>query len=315
MNILEKTLEKLVLIDAHALIHRAYHALPELKSPNGQIVNAVYGFCSVLIKIVREIRPKYLAAAFDLPAPTFRHQEFKEYKAQRPKMPDDLIPQISLVRNVLQAFCIPAFQKEGFEADDIIGTIVEKVKKERPNLTIIIATGDLDTLQLVGPKVKIYTLKKGVKKTLFYTLETVKERFGLSPEQMADFKGLSGDSSDNIPGVPGIGPKTASYLIQKFDSIENIYQAIENGREEEIGKPNLIKKLKEFHQQAIFSKYLATIRKDVPIDFNLEQCFWEKYDFQEVEKLFQRLGFPSLLKRLQENGLVDQPNRQQKKLF
>ena len=311
---MEKTSEKLVLIDSHALIHRSYHALPKLKTPSGQIVNAVYGFCSFLIKIIREIQPKYLAAAFDLPAPTFRHQEFKGYKAQRPKMPDDLIPQIKIVRDVLKVFNIPTFQKEGFEADDIIGTIVEKISKKNTNLEIIIATGDLDTLQLVNDQAKMYTLKKGVKETIFYTPETVKDRFGIKPEQMADFKGLSGDASDNIPGVPGIGPKTASLLIQKFGSVENIYQAIENGQEDKIGKPNLVQKLKDFQKQAIFSKYLAVIRKDVPIDFHLQKCFWGEYNSQNVEKLFQQLGFFSLLKRLKENNLA-QKNYQQGKLL
>ena len=314
MNILEKTSEKLVLIDAHALIHRSYHALPKLTAPSGQVVNAVYGFSSILIKIIREIQPKYLAAAFDLPAPTFRHLEYKEYKIQRPKMPDDLIPQIKIVREVLAVFNIPTFQKEGFEADDIIGTIIEKTQLENPNLEIIVATGDLDTLQLVNSQVKMYTLKKGVKETIFYTPETVQERFGIEPKQMIDFKGLSGDPSDNIPGVPGVGPKTASSLIQKFGSIENIYQAIESGRESEVGKPNLVKKLKEFQQQAIFSKYLATIRKDVPINFNLQKCFWEKYDSQKVEKFFQQLGFYTLIKRLKENNLIQENHRQGKLL-
>ena len=196
----------LVLIDAHALIHRAYHALPPLNTGKGELVNAVFGFSSILLKVLKDLAPDYIAATFDLAGPTFRHKEFEAYKATRVKAPDELYAQIGRVKEVLAAFNIPVFAKAGYEADDLLGTISHQLKTKNYKLKTIIVTGDLDTLQLVDENTNVYTLKKGVKDTIMYDEAAVRGRFGgLSPEQMNDYKGLKGDPSDNIPGVPGVG--------------------------------------------------------------------------------------------------------------
>ncbi|MEK7123985.1 MAG: DNA polymerase I, partial [Patescibacteria group bacterium] len=293
----------LILIDANALIHRAYHALPPLSTKKGEIVNAVYGFASVFLKILREFKPDYVLAAFDLPAPTFRHLEYKEYKAHRPKTPEDLSAQFSRVKEVLAVFGVPVLEKAGFEADDVIGTVAEKIKKEKSPVQTVIVTGDLDTLQLVGENTKVCALKKGVSETVIYDEKAVAERFGLKPERLVDFKGLKGDPSDNIPGVKGIGEKTASVLIQKFGNLENLYAALEKEPSEKLGiSKNIFEKLIKEKEAAFFSKKLATIERNVPIEFNLSDCETEKYDKNKAVKLFEELGFFSLVKRLQFNG-------------
>src|SRR3989344_8420753 len=222
-------MKKLVLIDGHALVHRAFHALPPtLNSPKGVPTNAVFGFISVLLKMLKDLKPDYVVATFDLAAPTFRHEEFAEYKAHREKTPDELHAQVPLVKEVLMAFGIPIYEKAGFEADDLIGTLAERSKKNKGIQTIIM-TGDLDTLQLVeDKKVVVFTLRKGVTDTIIYDEEEVFKRYGLKPNQLNDFKGLKGDPSDNIPGIAGIGEKTASALIQTFENLENLYERISN---------------------------------------------------------------------------------------
>jgi len=192
-------MKRLVLIDANALIHRGFHAIPPLTTKKGELVNAVYGFTSILLRVLKELKPDYIVTAFDLPKPTFRHLEYKEYKATRPKTPDGLCQQFPKVKKVVQAFDIPIFEKEGFEADDVIGTITKKTGKD---IEDIVVTGDLDTLQLVDANTKVYTLKRGMTDTVIYDEKAVWERYGLKPEQLLDFKGLRGDPSDNIPGVP-----------------------------------------------------------------------------------------------------------------
>ena len=220
--------KRLVLIDGNALVHRAFHALPPLTSPNGVITNAVFGFSSILIKMIKELKPDYIVATFDLAGPTFRHEEFEDYKSQRVKAPDELYAQMGLVKEVLNAFGIPVYTRQGYEADDVIGTIVIKAQKN-DNLQIVITTGDLDTLQLVkGKKVVIFTLRRGVTDTVIYDEEAVKERYGLKPAQLNDFRGLKGDPSDNIPGVVGIGEKTAARLIGEFGSLDKLYDYLEN---------------------------------------------------------------------------------------
>ncbi|MEX2090652.1 MAG: DNA polymerase I [Candidatus Paceibacterota bacterium] len=298
-------MKKLVLIDGHALVHRAFHALPpSMSSPKGIPTNAVYGFVSVLIKIIKDLKPEYIVATFDLAGPTFRHEEFAEYKAHREKAPDDLHVQVPLVKEILVAFGIPIYEKAGFEADDLIGSIAELTKKHK-SIQTIIATGDLDTLQLVdGDKVVVLTLKKGVTDTILYTQKEVEERYGLPPEQMIDFKGLKGDPSDNIPGVPGVGEKTASALIQKFKSIELLYEAITKKGKTKIQPPlseKLIQKLLENKDMAFFSKKLATIIRDVPIEFDVKNADWKKnMNKEELGKILQGLGIYSLIKRINE---------------
>src|SRR3989344_5283084 len=312
--------KKLVLIDGHALVHRAFHALPpSMSSPNGIPTNAVYGFISVLIKTIKDLRPDYIVATFDLAGPTFRHEEFAEYKAHREKAPDDLHIQVPLIKEILGAFGIPIYEKAGFEADDLIGSIAEITKKHK-DIQTIIATGDLDTLQLVeGKKVIVSSLKGGINDIIIYDEKRVEERYGIKPKQMVDFKGLKGDPSDNIPGVPGVGDKTASILIKTFGSLEGLYQEISNFEfliskqipnskskksKTQIKPPlseKLIQKLLENKDIALFSKKLATIIRDVPIHFDIKNAEWRKgMKKEELGKMLQDLGIYSLLKRINE---------------
>jgi len=304
-------MKKLILIDSNALVHRAFHALPPtLTSPKGVMTNAVYGFTSVLLKMLKDLKPDYIAATYDLAGPTFRHEEFAEYKAHRQKAPDELYAQIPLTKDILKTFGIPIYEKQGFEADDLIGALAEKAKKEK-DLQVIIVTGDMDTLQLVdGNKVVVFTLRKGLTDTITYNAEEVEKRYGIKPNQVIDFKGLKGDPSDNIPGVPGIGDKTASMLIREYGSIEDMYKKIEKSPPPPEGadgggksklSPKLKERLIENKDQAFFSKKLATIVRDVDVDFSLEKTNWHKnMDRQKIEATFKEFGFYSLVKRLDE---------------
>ena len=293
--------KRLIVIDANSVLHRAYHALPPLTTKKGELVNAIYGFLLVLFKAVREFQPDYIAACFDTPQLTFRHQKFKEYKAKRPPLPEELSQQIPKVKEALKAFDIPIFEKEGFEADDIIGTISKKFQKKQvfPKVEIIILSGDLDTLQLVDNQTRVYFLKKGVKETTFYNEERVKERYqGLGPEQILDFKALTGDPSDNVPGVKGIGEKTAIKLLREFRNLENLYQNLK-----EVGKlnPKLMEVLIQAKDQVFFNKTLIDIKTDLLIDFDFEKNQWEGYNRKKVEEVLNQLEFYSLLKKLPES--------------
>ncbi len=219
--------KRLLIIDSNSVIHRAYHALPPLTAKSGQLVNAVYGFLLVFFKALKDFSPDFVAASFDYPAPTFRHEKYKGYKAKRPPAPENLYSQIPAVKEILNTFGVPIFEKQGFEADDIIGTIARQAprKKVLPELESVILSGDLDALQLVDSKTKVYSLRKGVKDTVLYDRDSVKEKYqGLEPGQLLDFRALRGDPSDNIPGVPGVGEKTAIQLIKEFGSLEEIYE-------------------------------------------------------------------------------------------
>jgi len=287
------TRKKLILIDSNALVHRAFHALPPLSSQKGELTNAVYGFTSLLLKVINELKPDYIVACFDLPKPTFRHKEFEEYKAHRKATPDDLVPQFEKVKEVLRAFEIPIFEKEGFEADDLLGTISRILKEDHENIETIIVTGDLDTLQLVDDgKTKVYTLKKGITDVVIYDEKAVNERYGLKPDQMVDFKGLKGDPSDNIPGVPGVGDKTATNLLKEYGTLENIYENVE------LLPKKISEKLKENKDQAFFSKKLATIKQDVPVKFNIKDAEFGEYNKEKVSELFRELNFFTLVSRL-----------------
>lgn len=300
---MDKDKKILVLLDAHAVLHRAFHALPKFTSPAGEPTGALYGFTAFLLKIIRELKPDYLVACYDLPEPTFRHAAYENYKAKRPKMDDELVPQINRSRDILKVFNIPVYDSSGFEADDILGTITENLKSQISNLKIIIASGDLDTLQLVkNDDVVVYTLSRGINEAVIYNEEKVKERFGFGPELIPDFKALKGDPSDNIIGVQGIGEKTAAEIIKKFGTIENLYKILKNDRKElEVSeiKPRIIKILEESEEEAMFSKALAEIRKDAPIEFSLGGSAWrESFDIKKAQSLLQGLGFRSLLDRL-----------------
>jgi len=289
---LAKGKRKLLIIDGNAIIHRAYHALPPLTTKKGELVNAVYGFALVLLNVINRFKAEYIVATFDLKEPTFRHKEFKEYKATRVKAPDDLYEQIPLVKELVRAFNIPIFEKKGFEADDLIATIIKKNELLNPEIENIIVTGDLDTLQLISDKTKVLTLKKGVSESMLYDIKSLKERYGLAPEQMADYKGLRGDSSDNLPGVKGIGEKTAVELLKKYHSIEEIYKNLPAIKE------SIRKKLEAGKVQAFFSKKLAKLVENIPIKFNIDQCRFEDFNRVKVINLLRDLEFFSLLRRL-----------------
>jgi len=297
-------MKKLVLIDSNALVHRAFHALPMLTAPDGRPTNAVYGFTSVLLKMVADLKPDYIAAAFDLAGPTFRHEEYAEYKAHRAKAPDELYTQIPMVKEMLAAMGIPVLTAQGYEADDVIGTVSTRTR-DIPDLQTIIVTGDLDTLQLVhGKKTVVCTLRKGVTDTVTYDGTAVRERYGLDPVQVPDFKGLKGDPSDNIPGVPGIGEKTAATLIAEFGSLERLYEELEKpafakGKAKRGVSEKLRAKLLEHRDTALFSKKLATIISEVPLEWRLEDADWHaRMNLAAVEEKCKEFGFYSLAKRI-----------------
>ena len=214
-------MERLMLLDGNGLIYRGYFALPPLTTSRGELVNAVFGFCSIVLRGFQDIRPDYVAVSFDLPGPTFRHERFAEYKATRTRMPDDLRDQFPKVREVVKALRIPVYELAGYEADDVIGTLT--VQAERSGLDTTIVTGDLDMLQLVTARTRLMTTRSGVQNTIIYDPARIEERYGLEPSQMIDFKALKGDSTDNIPGVPGVGEKTAAKLIQTYGNLEGVF--------------------------------------------------------------------------------------------
>jgi DNA polymerase-1 len=223
-----KQKDKIIIIDGNALLHRSFHALPPtISTKSGEIVNAVYGFTSFLIKAIRDIKPEYAVLTMDKKAPTFRNKLYKEYKAKRKKAPDELYMQIPRIKEVAKAFNIPIFELDGFEADDIIGTIAEKIKKNKLNAKSIIITGDMDTLQLVDNEyTNVYAMSRGLSDSVLYNKEKVQEKLKINPEQIVDYKALRGDPSDNIPGVKGIGEKTAVELLNKFNDLNTIYKKL-----------------------------------------------------------------------------------------
>lgn len=309
MEAKDKKTKRLVLLDAHAIIHRAYHALPDFSTSKGEPTGALYGISTMLLKIIEDLKPDYVVAAYDVKGPTHRHEVFKEYKQGRKKAEDDLIMQLQRSRDLFTAFNIPIYDKQGFEADDILGTIVTKLLNEKKigtenGLEIIIASGDMDTLQLVhGKEVKVFTLRKGITDTVTYDEKSVRERFGFGPELIPDYKGLRGDPSDNIPGIKGIGEKTASTLIQTFGTVENMYKELEAGKEQKFSdaglSPRIIQLLKDNKEEAEFSKMLATIRRDVPIDFQFpEKTIKETIDEKKVKAFWHELEFRTLGQRL-----------------
>ena len=337
----------LVLIDSNAIIHRAYHALPKTMSlSSGEMTNAVYGYTTTLIKVLEDLKPDYIAASFDLAGPTFRHDEYKEYKATRVKADQELYDQIPRVRELLESLNIPVYEKEGFEADDIIGTIVQKIQDTRYKIQtnsqvpspksqnqIFIVTGDKDAFQLVDGNVFVYNLKHGLSNAQIVDRAEIEKDWKLQPEDFIDLKALAGDPSDNIPGVPGIGNKTATDLLIKFDTLKKLYEKIESFlsvisaqagiQDSSHGSPgttssptvgpeddNIIKMSKEFNvkprilkllitnkDQAFLSQRLATIPPHVPLDFKLEDCLWGDYDKIKVKEFFEKMRFHSLLRR------------------
>ena len=280
-----------MLLDGNGLIYRGYFALPPLTTSKGELVNAVFGFCSIVLRGIADIRPDYVAVAFDLQGPTFRHEQYAEYKATRQRMPDDLRDQFPKVREVVKALRIPVYELAGYEADDVIGTIT--VDAERRGLETTIVTGDLDMLQLVTDHTRLMTTRSGVENTILYDPARIAERFDLVPGQMIDYKALKGDPTDNIPGVPGVGEKTAAKLIREFGTLEALYERID-----EVKPDKLRDKLVE-HRDAVFmGKDLSTIVRDLPVDFDLEAARLGDYDRETVIRLFREYEFRSLIERL-----------------
>lgn len=306
---MSKNKEKLIIIDGNALIHRSFHALPPtIATKKGEITNAVYGFTSVLIKAIKDFKPTYIILTLDKKGPTFRHKQFTEYKAKREKAPDELYSQFPRVREIATAFGVPIFEKSGYEADDLIGTIA---KTTDARIDKIILTGDMDTLQLIDKDTKVYTMSRGLSDSVIYDDKAVFEKYGLKIEQLIDYKALRGDPSDNIPGVRGIGEKTAVEILQKFITLDNLYNFIENKFEkidkkvlkndlDKVLSPRVKELLVEQKKEALMSRELATIKTDVDINLDLEKARFKDFDLNKILDLFSELEFKSLLPRVQE---------------
>ncbi len=279
---------RLVLIDGNALLHRAYHATPPLNTSSGELVNAVYGFASMLLRSINELTPDFIVVTWDEKGPTFRHQQYTQYKATRGPTDDGLSAQYKRVHEVVNALNIPEFKLSGYEADDLIGTLATQASKEK-NLEIIILTGDRDIMQIIDKNVKGLMPRKTLQDVGLYGVDEFVERFGFSPKQLIDYKALAGDASDNIPGVPGVGEVSATKLVKEFGSIEKLYQ------------PKNLKTLPERMQtllgegaeSAVMSKTLATIDVNAPIKLDLAACRLHDYDFNKAKTLFEELEFKS----------------------
>ena len=300
----------LVIIDGNSIINRAFYALPEMSNKEGLKTNAIYGFTNMLLKIVDTYNPTHISVAFDRKAPTFRHIEFKDYKAGRKKMPDELREQFEPLKQLLDKFNIHRLEIDGYEADDIIGT-VSKVAEEN-GFKVYIVTGDKDAIQLASKNTTTLITKKGVGEVEEYNYDSVIEKYEMTPTQFIDLKGLMGDKSDNIPGVLGIGEKTGIKLIKEFSSIEGIYENIENI------KGSTKKKLEENKELAIMSKRLATIIRDVPLDFKLDELEYGNYKVEDILEEFKYLGFTSLMSRIgnfnESEEIIDEINLEISKL-
>ncbi|MDP3998891.1 MAG: 5'-3' exonuclease H3TH domain-containing protein [bacterium] len=336
--------EKLVLIDGHAILHRAFHALPPLTTSGGQQAGAVFGFCSMLLRVIQDLKPGFLAVAFDLPKPTFRQKLYANYQAQRPQMAEELSSQVEVVHQVLQVMEIPIFEKEGYEADDLIGTLAlaatgpvglhprptSSVSASRrqipagarwgspapatpppPRIEVIIVTGDRDMLQLVEERVKVYAPIKGITQTILYDEKLVEEKYGLKPSQWVDYKALMGDPSDNYPGVTGVGPKTAMNLLKKFGTLEKIYENPSQLPEK------LASSLIRDKEKVDLAKKLAQIDIDVPLEFDLGKCRLKDLKNPKVENLFEEFEFKSLWKRInggkQTRRVKEKPHKKENK--
>lgn len=298
-------MKRFVLIDGNAILHRAYHALPPLTTRSGELVNAVYGFTTMLLKVISDLKPQYLAVAFDTEKPTFRQMEYLGYQAQRPHIDKELADQIVKIHEILKAFGIPFFEVPGFEADDVIGTLAQQiVKGKQPTLKkiqVVIVTGDRDIMQLVGPRVKVYAPVRGLSEAELFDQEKVFQKMGVEPGQIVDYKGLVGDPSDNYPGIPGVGPKTAIELLKKYKSLKNIYRHLPELPEV------LARKLIEGRELADLSYRLARIVLDAPVKVDLKKCQFQMGEEERAKasKKFQELGFKSLAARMQkESGKI-----------
>lgn len=282
--------DRLLLIDANSLIFRAFHALPPLTSPSGELTNASYGFTMMLLRAIEDLKPTHIVAAFDTPKPTFRHERFNAYKGTRPPLPDGLGPQFARVIQILEAFHIPVVRVDGLEADDIIGTLATRAVAA--GMEVIIVTGDTDALQLVGPQTRVLTTRRGLTDTVLYDVDAVRERYGLEPAQLVDLRALCGDVTDNIPGVPGIGEKTATRLLQQYQNVERLIASLDQL------PPKQREQLAPYVAQIRAARGLAEIVRDAPITFDLAAAAVRPPDRERVLHLFHELGFRSLIDRL-----------------
>lgn len=288
--------EKIMIIDGNSLIHRAFYALPPLKTKEGIVTSAVYGFLNMYYKVKEEYEPTHMGIVFDKKGQTFRHKEYEEYKAGRAKMPDELSLQFPLLKEILGYMNVKMLELEGFEADDIAGTIASI--GEREGYEVILVSGDKDYLQLVDENTKVVLTKRGISDTAVYDIEKVAEEYELTPDQLIDLKGLMGDSSDNIPGVPGVGPKTGIKLLKEYGSVENLYDGLEDMK-----KGSLKNKLELYRNQAFMSKMLARIVRNVPIEMDLKQLELAEPDMEKLAEIYEKLEFKKLLDKI--GGKVD----------
>ncbi len=284
-----------MVVDGSAIVHRAYHAMPPFTNSSGVPTGAVHGFFSMILKLIQELHPNHIAIAFDRPVPTFRQQMYVGYQAQRPKMESDLSDQFGMIIELLHAAKIQEYAVDGYEADDIIGTLAEKAK-EMGNIVYIV-TGDRDMLQLVNKKTKVLMPIKGISEVIVHDEASVKEKYGVVPRQIIDLKALTGDASDNYPGVPGIGPKTAANLINEYENFENIYKHIGD-----IGvkNKNLAQKLIDGAESGQISYTLATILQDVPFSYKEDDCLFSKIDVEAFKEALVEREFKTLPKRVEE---------------
>lgn len=286
-------MKTLLLIDTNSFIHRFYHALPPLTTPKGEPIGSIYGLAQVLLKIFREIKPDYIAACYDRPEPTFRDELYKEYKAQRPAAANDLVFQIIKTRELFSKFGVKNVEIAGYEADDLIATLAHQFKDE-PEIKVVVFTGDQDALQIVeGDKVVVEFLIRGITETIVYNEKAVVEKYGLSPKQLPDYKGLVGDPSDNIPGIKGVGPKTAAPLIAEFGSLEGVFENMV------IIPEKVVKKIRDGKDIAMLSKKLAALVYNAPVNLSLADLEVGSPDKVVLKGYFEELGFQSLARRLE----------------
>jgi len=337
-------MKKLILIDGNAILHRAYHALPPLTNKEGIVVNAVYGFFSMFLKIFEDQKPDFIIVCFDRKAPTFRKELYVGYQAKRPALANDLIPQIKFVHDILEAAKVEIFEVDGYEADDLIGTIATQAvqssvfssqlsgdsqsvisrsvltnrqqtnqnpkTENRKPITVYIVSGDRDLLQLVNHHVKMIAPITGLTNMIIYDSKLVEEKFGIKPAQMVDYKALVGDASDNYPGVAGVGPKTAATLLKEYESLDEIYKNLEEIRAK---NPNLALKLAEGAEAAGLAQKLAGIVTDAPITLDIAKASTKLFDKEGLKKEFEKFGFKSLLKRVRKKVVNTQPALLEKK--
>ncbi|HRY90734.1 MAG TPA: 5'-3' exonuclease H3TH domain-containing protein [Candidatus Gracilibacteria bacterium] len=287
-------MKKLLLIDGNAILHRAYHSLPPFKTAKGEVTNAIYGFLKMFLDVLKKEKPDYVGIAWDRAAPTFRHQEYTEYKATRAAPPEDLYPQLPRLKEVLQTLHIAMLEKDGYEADDILGTLSHHTETQHHEVITLILTGDRDALQLVTQRTNVIAPIRGVSDVFVYTPHSVKEKIGVRPDQIIDYKALCGDTSDNIPGVPGIGPKQASEFLQKYETLDNLYKHLEELT------PAQTRKLTEGKDSAYLSQKIATILLNTPVDTDLEHLNIGPADYPKFRELITELEFKTLIPKIEE---------------